>query len=696
MNQSDSPAPADGSEQKSTRRRSSSLNILAELSYPTYRNRHIFTARLRFIIFVAFFVLYALGLSEQIPLTHPAMITVLFMTILTIVSYYNILTAKRMLPSLIFEVVADLVTITIVVDLLGGITSAYYLIYFGYCLCAGLFFNYRVAALLSVLSIFCYSFLYGSTVYGILPWHEPTTVSLLEQNISNTWPHPLWVHPFFLVLLLGFAVYAVKMAQEFHSLRERSLEVRNRELLALQKIGGMIRTTAPLQTVADRVIHGLVEGLDLAGCVLMLVNRRQNRLSCYPARNLPGFHEAEAMLGVRFSELFLPMDDKENFAYRKIKQRKVVFRRDMADLLEGIKPEIPTEKLRKLQEDLHIRKTMVLPLVAEGELIGALVGFFHEHFIGERAVATLETFANQAALVLSVTLLIERLKGANRELLEANRVKSEFLATMSHELRTPLTAIIGFSELLIEGAMGEVNEEQKDSLKEVLNNGSNLLELINNILDLARMESGRFKLNLSLFELGDLLERTKRTLSSLLTRKSHNFYLQIPRPLPAIEADERRVQQILLNLLGNAIKFTPEGGSITVSALHFEHLQSLRDIAWQEQVQNRYAFARGGIWLQVSDTGIGIPTSHLDTIFEMFQQIDSSVTRKYEGTGLGLALVRQLVEMHQGVIWAESEEGSGTTFHCLLPLAYIEEEAETEAETHQGPHNIVPTIRVPV
>ena len=215
---------------------------------------------------------------------------------------------------------------------------------------------------------------------------------------------------------------------------------------------------------------------------------------------------------------------------------------------------------------------------------------------------------------------------------------------MSHELRTPLTAIIGFSELLLEGVMGELNEEQKDSVREVVNNGSGLLDMINNLLDLAKVESGKMKLAPAEFSLPDLLERVRHTVASLIQRKRHNLSLEV-QDMPLFLADERRIQQVVLNLLANAIKFTPDGGSIKISASH-----------------------KSGIFhVSISDTGIGIKDEHLEKIFDVFSQVDSSVTRSYEGTGLGLALAKQFVELHGGKIWAESRIGQGATFSFIIP-----------------------------
>ncbi|MBI2344423.1 MAG: HAMP domain-containing histidine kinase [Deltaproteobacteria bacterium] len=670
------------------------LSLLSELSYPEYRNRHIFTARLRLILVLAFVFLYVWGLQEMLPISHPATIALVLASAITVIAYYNIIiNGQWMAISFIAEVLADIVGISIVTMLLGGVGSLAFLLYFCYTLAGGLFYNYRVATTLAVASLCGFFLLSGLTFHGVLGPHHGVS-GWMVQIEHGIMLYPLWVHPLLLALFLLFAIYGVKIGHDFSQHRERILEARNRELMALQRIGGMIRTTAPLSMVADRVVQGLVEGLDFVGSLLFLADARRNRFLCHPPASSNLITQSEQLLGIRLRDLSLPMDAKEHLLIQQILERKILFRRQLTEILQDAHPRIPPERIHRLQTELDIRKIVVIPLVAEEELLGALVGFSQEGFVEERAVATLETFANQAALVLRVTFLIDELKGANRELLEANRVKSEFLATMSHELRTPLTAIIGFSELLIEGAMGTTTKEQQESLREILNNGANLLSLINNLLDLAKAESGRLTLQLSRFDLRELLERTQRTLGSLLARKHHHFDLQIPRALPPIEADERRIQQVLLNLLGNAIKFTDDGGNITVRTLWFERLDAIRGLHWQPHLVDLLPFRHGGVLIQVSDTGIGIPHEHLRSIFEMFKQVDSSVTRRYEGTGLGLALVRQLIDMHRGTIWAESAEGQGTTFNALLPIVHPALVAEDEAPPLPQPP--VATIRVPV
>lgn len=649
--------------------RVSLLHLLTEMTYPDYRDRHIFTARLRLLILFSFAFFYALVFADVVPPTHPAMLTIGATALITVYCYYNIMMAQLMTASLGLEILADMVGLTTMIYLLGDIQSDYFLIYCCYCLASGLIYSYRIAATLAVCSLVTYGTFYGLIAGGYLAPLATADAAAHFVSEHAGWDHPAWMHPIMLAVLLAFAIYAVKSAQQLTWVRERALEARNRELMALQRIGATIRGMASIEEVADRVLVGLTSGLDLVGCLLLLNDYRRNALVCYPPRSVDAIRDVEAMLGISLRELTLPLDTTDSVVLRQIVDRKVVYRRDLQELLVGFQPALPAERLRAVQQHLGIRKTVAIPLVVEGELIGMLLGFSNENFVGDRAVSTLQIFADQAALVLQVTLLIEQLKTTNQELLEANRVKGEFLATMSHELRTPLTAIIGFSELLVEGAMGPLTEEQLDSLREVRNNGANLLELINNILDLSRMESGRMTLTIEPIDVRELLERTHRAVGSLIARKQQRFTLVVAPDLPALQGDERRLQQVFLNLLGNAIKFTPEDGAITVTAYHFLRLEALGQLAWRPHVENLAPFAQGGFVIQVHDTGVGIPKTHLRIIFEMFRQVDSSVTRRYEGTGLGLALVRQLVELHSGVIWAESEEGQGTLFTCLLPVA---------------------------
>ena len=235
-------------------------------------------------------------------------------------------------------------------------------------------------------------------------------------------------------------------------------------------------------------------------------------------------------------------------------------------------------------------------------------------------------------------------KAGEREV--ASRHKSEFLANMSHELRTPLNAIIGFSEVLLERMFGEINEKQTEYLEDVLSSGRHLLSLINDILDLSKIEAGRMELEMASFDMPLALQNAMTLVRERADRHGIALGLTVDERLGTFVGDERKLKQILLNLLSNAVKFTPEGGRISVKAMP----------------------ADGSVEISVSDTGIGIAPEDQETIFEEFRQVGSDYARKREGTGLGLTLTKKLIEMHGGKIWVKSEVGKGSTFTFTLPV----------------------------
>ncbi len=234
----------------------------------------------------------------------------------------------------------------------------------------------------------------------------------------------------------------------------------------------------------------------------------------------------------------------------------------------------------------------------------------------------------------------------SRQLEAANRHKSEFLANMSHELRTPLNAIIGFSEVLGERYFGELTDKQDEYVKDIHGSGRHLLSLINDILDLSKIEAGKMVLEPSQFDLPAALENALTLVKERAQRHGVRLALEIDPSLSQISADERKFKQILLNLLSNAVKFTPEGGSVRVCAK--------TNHAWVE--------------IDVCDTGCGIAPEDHSAVFEEFRQVGTDRGRKAEGTGLGLALVKRLVELHGGVIQLESALGRGSTFSFTLPF----------------------------
>ena len=260
----------------------------------------------------------------------------------------------------------------------------------------------------------------------------------------------------------------------------------------------------------------------------------------------------------------------------------------------------------------------------------------------EGSYANLEQKVDERTQELAATL--EQLDEKSRELETASRHKSQFLANMSHELRTPLNAILGFSQLLRGEVYGDLNEKQEEYLDDILTSAGHLLALINDILDLSKVEAGQIELEVAPFSLREALERGVVMVRERATKDGVRVALEAYPEADIVSGDERRVRQVIFNLLSNAVKFTPQGGTVDVSAVR----------------------VNGEVRVSVADTGPGIAREDHDRIFEEFQQTEAGAAQR-EGTGLGLALSKRLVELHGGRIWVDSELGKGSTFVFTLP-----------------------------
>ena len=267
---------------------------------------------------------------------------------------------------------------------------------------------------------------------------------------------------------------------------------------------------------------------------------------------------------------------------------------------------------------------------------------------------TIANALRQQRLAQENKRLVDRLQRSNKLLFEANeelrkatRAKSEFMANMSHELRTPLNVIIGFSELMLDEVPGKINEEQSQSLNDILSSGRHLLDLINDILDLSKIESGKMELKLRNFSLPTMIESVRRVMMPMLAPKKQGLEIDVEEGLTTVYADRDKVRQVLLNLLSNATRFTPDGGELKVKAI--------RDDDWCR--------------VSVIDSGIGIRREDQERIFEPFYQLDNPLTEEKGGTGLGLTIARQITERHGGRIRVDSEYGKGSRFTFTLPLA---------------------------
>jgi GAF domain-containing protein/anti-sigma regulatory factor (Ser/Thr protein kinase) len=407
------------------------------------------------------------------------------------------------------------------------------------------------------------------------------------------------------------------------------LQARNRDLTALGEVGRVVSSTLDLRAVLKTIVDRAVV------------------LSCTDGGSIFYFRED---IG-RFELGETTGLDEETVA----RFRKLDIATGQTGLGEAIAqrqplqlPDIhsrPRNPLRDAALEAGLRAALIVPLLSGDAPLGALV--LQRRHSGEfpGAVVTLmQAFADQSVIALENARLFEEIAQKSRELEIASQHKSQFVANMSHELRTPLAAILGYAELMQEGFYEPLGQKSLDALTRIRSNGRHLLGLINTVLDIAKIESGQFTLNMTEYAIESVVETVRSATESLAQNKKLALKTEVTKSLPIGLGDEQRLTQVLLNLVGNAIKFT-DAGEVRVTA----------------KVVN------GHFNVSVTDTGPGIPEEHQARIFEQFHQVDSSNTKAKGGTGLGLAIAKQIVEMHGGRIWVESMLGKGSTFQMELP-----------------------------
>ncbi|MGB7951279.1 MAG: GAF domain-containing protein, partial [Candidatus Binatia bacterium] len=441
-----------------------------------------------------------------------------------------------------------------------------------------------------------------------------------------------------IALLKTFADQAVIAIENVRLFRE--LQASNRdlarsvgELKALGEVSQAVSSTLDLETVLTRIASHAVQLTGAAGGAIYEYDEATEEFA------LRGSHQIEKAFLEALRASPIRLDG--GALGQAVSNRAPV---EVADILD--ERDASTTRLRPVLRELGYRSLLAVPLFREGRIMGGLTIFRRTPgSFAPEVVNLLQTFATQSVMAIQNARLFREIEEKSTQIEAANRHKSEFLANMSHELRTPLNAIIGFSEVLGERMFGELNEKQAEYTDDILTSGRHLLSLINEILDLSKVEAGRMELELSTFDLPTALENAQTFVRERATKHGVTLDLSVDENLGDVNGDERKIKQVLLNLLSNAVKFTPEGGRIEIKA----------------RQQN------GNVEISVSDTGIGIAPEDQAKIFEEFRQVGGDNAKKIEGTGLGLTLAKKFVELHGGKIWVESEVGTGSTFTFSLP-----------------------------
>ncbi len=437
-----------------------------------------------------------------------------------------------------------------------------------------------------------------------------------------------------------------------HKRAEAEMRQRNRELTTLQAAGMTITSSLDLLHVLNTVTLEMTKLLGVESCTLSEWNRAENRLTRMARYNPDGWWNTH--LAAQIQRL------TEYPVTREVLEEQVTEQMTLQQ------PNIdPAEAAYMRQANFKTR--MLLPMIFKGQVLGLveLADSRAERIFTPPEISLAQLLANQAAGAIENARLFERLaeersllaqrveqrtaelSHANAELAKAARLKDEFLAGMSHELRTPLNAILGSAEILYNGTFGPLNERQLKFSRNIEESGTHLLSLINDILDLSKVEAGKMELEIGPVSVAAVCETSLRMVKQLAHKKQLTVIQTLDAQVTEIQADERRLKQMLVNLLSNAVKFTPERGRVGLEVKAYEADQEIHFIVW--------------------DTGMGIAPEDLRRLFQPFTQLDNRLARQYSGTGLGLALVARMAELHGGGITVESRVNQGSRFIISLP-----------------------------
>jgi len=422
------------------------------------------------------------------------------------------------------------------------------------------------------------------------------------------------------------AVIAIENVRLFNELQQRI-----GQMSALREVGQAISSTLDLEQVLQTIVSHAVQLTGLDSGTIYEFDAASESFHLRATTNMP-----EEMINVYRA---MPIRLGESVVGRAGATREPV---EVPDIEDG--------SYQARYKDVLLRHgyraILAVPLLREEQVIGAItVSRNSPGAFAPEVIELLKTFASQSAMAIQNARLFREIAEKGKQLELASEHKSQFLASMSHELRTPLNAILGFNEMIIDEVYGEVSPDVKAPLENIQTSGKHLLRLINNVLDLAKIEAGRMELSLADYAVQDTVASVHATLQPLAAGKGLELVVGVPEDIPLAYGDPGRLAQCLMNLAGNSLKFTKEG-----------------------RVEISVAEKDGLLTWRVVDTGIGIPPDKIDTLFTEFKQTDATIASEYGGTGLGLSITKKFIEMHGGRIWIESELGKGSTFLFEIPL----------------------------
>lgn len=423
------------------------------------------------------------------------------------------------------------------------------------------------------------------------------------------------------------------------------LAVVNKTLNVIQSLYAVTLVSLNLKEVAQKLVDTIVRELNFTAVLISLIDEEKKTLNPVAITQSAEVIKALEYIGRPLEEISIATDDSQNLAIHVINERK---RQITGNLLDILTPHVVQEEADHVEQITNIKTLIIYPLLLGEKCLGVLNIALakKQDDLSRVEKETIEQLLNVVSISLDRAQLYENLKIANKKLQELDKLKDEFVSLASHELRTPMAAIKGSLSTILDGYAGEVSNEAKEFLTAAYSENDRLIRLVNNLLNISRIESGRFTFTITQFDVGNLIKEVVSNLEMSATEKKIYLKHEEAEHLPKVSADEDKVREVLINLIGNAVKFTHQGG-ITVKAAQKD----------------------ASILVSVSDTGSGIAKEDQDLLFKKFSQVQGSYAKQTGGTGLGLYISKQIVEGLKGNIWLESTIGKGSTFFFSLPIA---------------------------